>query len=341
MTEAAFASGVHTESGFALAGGGTLAAAQAAYITAGRLNADASNAVLVTHGYTSSHGFIQPGSAAAEGSWSELVGPGRAIDPDRFFVVSSNALGSCYGSTGPASIDPATGRAYGPDFPAISFADIVRLQQAMLGSLGIERLHAVVGVSMGGFQVLQWGTQYPGKAARLVVALSSLDGSFIRPAGTDTLGDALRAEPAWNGGWPAPGSMVPFLTTLRMNTLERYGMDAYLKAQGLDGAARGHRMREMSVQWARGFDANSLVVLRDAMAQFNVAESAGAIRAKLLLVLSTTDAMFPASSGPAITESLRARGVDASFLELRSNYGHLASGLDWQGWSEPLRRFLD
>lgn len=344
MTEAALTEslgGVHTEHAFALESGAVLPQANAAFITMGRLNASASNCVLITHGYTSSHRFIEPGSTAAEGSWSGLVGPGCAIDTNRFFVVSSNALGSCYGSTGPGSMRPGTGEPWGPDFPAVSMGDIVRLQHTMLQALGVRRLHAVAGVSMGGFQALQWGVQYPEMMDRLVVALSALDGGFVRPPGTNTLNDSLAARPEWNGGRPAPGAMVPFLTELRVATLQRYGMDAYLAAQGLDASQRQARMHEMAAQWASGFEAASLLVLRDAISGFDVKARLASIRAKLLLVLSTTDELFPASGGPAVIDALRHAGVDARFHHLQSQYGHLASGLDWQGWADPLRDFLN
>lgn len=331
---------LHTEPDFALDCGVRLAQAQVAYVTMGQLNAARSNAILVTHGYTSSHTFVQAGSTAAEGSWSELVGPGKAIDTERFFMVSSNALGSCYGSSGPASLDPSTGKAYGPTFPAIGFGDIVRLQKALLTSLGIDRLYAVAGVSMGGFQALQWGVQYPDSVGRLVVALSALSGAFVKPGGPDTLRAALAADPGWNGGWPAPGSMKPFLTSLRIDTLKRYGLDAWLANQGLTQSQRSQQMQAMAGDWADSFDAHCLLTLRDAIARFDVTASAAAIKAKVLLVLGTTDALFPAHGGTHIVQRLREQGVDASFQQLDSNYGHLASGLDWQRWDGPLRDFL-
>lgn len=147
MTEAMH--GVHVERNFVLSSGVVLAEVNLAYVTLGRLNSERNNAVLVTHGYTSSHTFVLPDSTAAEGSWSELVGPGKAIDTDRFFVISSNTLGSCYGSTGPASIDPATGRCWGPAFPVIDFSDVIALQKSLVDAWGIRKLHAVAGVSMG------------------------------------------------------------------------------------------------------------------------------------------------------------------------------------------------
>src|SRR5258705_5145626 len=131
--------------------GGVLRDAGLAYVTYGALAPDRRNAVLLTHGYTSSHRFAE-GGAAAEGSWAPLVGPGRAIDTDRFFVVSSHMLGSSYGSTGPASIDPRTGRAYRPDVPPITLGDIVTAQRRLLGQLGVRELAAVGRPSYRGFQ---------------------------------------------------------------------------------------------------------------------------------------------------------------------------------------------
>lgn len=131
--------------------------------------------VLVTHGFTSSHLFIGRASpAASEGTWSGLVGPGRAIDTGRFFVVSSNMLGSSYGSTAPASTDPATGQPYGPDFPRLTLSDIVAAQRRMLSGMGIERLVAVVGPSYGGFQALAWGIDHPGAVRGLSMSVSGL-----------------------------------------------------------------------------------------------------------------------------------------------------------------------
>ncbi|MCR6475963.1 alpha/beta fold hydrolase [Variovorax sp. ZS18.2.2] len=338
MTEEA-TRGVHIERDFRLAGGQVLAEACAAYITLGTLNVARDNAVLITHGFTSSHEFVLSGSSAAEGSWSELVGPGKAIDTRRYFVVSSNALGSCYGSTGPASIDPATGEPYGPDFPAISFEDIVRLQKSMLVAMGVRKLHAVAGVSMGGFQALQWGVQYPQSVSRLVIALAHLDGRGAS-AGAQGLRDAFAADPNWHSGRYAPGDMGELLSRLRLDTLRRYGMDAWLASLSLDEPQRSERMCALSRAWAEGFDANSLATLIQTIERFDVREQLGAIRARVLYVLSSSDALFPSSLGPAAMQDLKRHGVQAHFHELRSDYGHLASGIDAHLWSEVLREFL-
>ena len=142
-----------------LRSGGTLRAAELAYVTYGALAPDGRNAVLMTHGYTSSHLFADGGTA--EGDWSTLVGPGRPIDTDRLYVVSSNMLGSSFGSTAPRSTNPATGRPYGPDFPRLTVADIVAAQRRLLDQLGVKHLVAVVGPSYGGAQAFTWAPNTP------------------------------------------------------------------------------------------------------------------------------------------------------------------------------------
>ncbi|RYF73214.1 MAG: alpha/beta fold hydrolase [Comamonadaceae bacterium] len=339
MTESQHA--VHVEHGFALERGGTLAEARIAYLTRGTLTAARDNVVLVAHGYTSSHSFIEPDSPAAEGSWSELIGPGRAIDTDRFFVIASNALGSCYGSTGPGSIDPATGAPYGPAFPRITLHDIVRLQHALLQSMGIARMHAVVGVSMGGFQALQWGVQFPAQVERLVVALSALQGSQVSASGSAGLIAAMAAEPGWNGGRFEAGAMQDVLARLRVGTLQRYGMAAWLADQPLPAARQLHELQHAAQAWASSFDAHSLITLMQAIEAFDVRPQIGAIQARLLLVLCTSDELFPASTGPAMVQALQRADVRVQFIELESRYGHLASGMDWQKWEAALKLFLD
>lgn len=332
--------GVHSARNFKLSNGSTLAEANAAYLTMGELNAGGTNAVMVMHGYTSSHTFIEPHSTAAEGSWSGLIGPGKVIDTDRYFVIASNALGSCYGSTGPASMNPATGMPYGPDFPAITFADIAALQRSLLESLGIQRLHAVIGVSMGGFQTLQWGLQYPDSTDRLAVVLSAFDGQRVA-AGAAGLRAKLEGHRNWNAGRYAPGAMNDLLALLRIDTLRNYGMDTWLADQGSAPAERQQIIAGMGEDWAKSFDPGSLLTLMGAMQQFDVRPSLARLKAQLLLVLCPSDALFPASLQQDNKPLLRESRVNYVFHELQSPYGHLASGLDWQKWADALRKFMD
>jgi homoserine O-acetyltransferase len=332
--------GVHLERNFALSGGASLPEAQAAYVTMGELDDERSNAVMVMHGYTSSHTFIERGSTAAEGSWSDLIGPGKAIDTDRFFVVCSNALGSSYGSTGPSSIDPGTGAPYGPDFPAIAFADIARLQKSMLAAFGIERLCAVAGVSMGGFQAVQWAVQYPESTDKIAVVLSALDGK--RPAaGAEGLRARLRSHPRWNDGRHATGELQDVLTLLRVDTLRNYGMDTWLKNHGHAADERATLLHGMAAEWAASFDPNSMLTLMGAMQTFDATPMLRRMKARVLLVLCSSDLLFPASLREPIVKALDDNRIEHWFHELKSPYGHLASGLDWQLWSEVLREFID
>lgn len=322
---------------YTLASGQEMRDVEVAFATYGRLDADASNAILLTHGYTSSHRFAEAGigGTAAEGSWSALLGPGRAIDTDRYFVIAPNMLGGCYGSTGPASIRPETGRPWGPDFPEIALADIVGVQKRMLDSLGISRLVAVVGPSYGGIQGFQWAVDHPGMIAGLVAVVAAPWGPDEHAPRHDVEA-AFRDDPAWNGGHYYPQqNMVPRLRAHRAAMLRHYGA-----AADLPEAEREAAIAARAEAWASGFDVNTLIVLQKAWESWDVVERLSAIRARVLYVLSRTDSTCPSSIAPRVMAMFEAAGVDARFVELDSPHGHLASGIDWQLWSEDLREFL-
>jgi homoserine O-acetyltransferase len=323
-----------------LSGGQVLPEATIAYRAMGRLNAAGDNAVLVLHGYTTGPSMLEPGANVAEGSWSALVGPGRAIDTDRWFVICPNMLGSSYGSTGPGSANPGTGKPYGADFPRICVEDIVATQAMLLDALGIRRLAAAVGPSFGGYQALQWAVMYPDFVERVVAAVSA---PFNPPGAVAYVPmlQALQARPEWNHGHPQPGAMVPFLTQVRTQTLQRYGVEAELAARFPDENERGAELQRLAREWAEGFDAGSLVTLAQAAEDFDVRADLGEMRAPLLWVLSRTDAVFPPSLAREHAPVLDEAGVRWSFLELDSELGHLASGADAALWSAQLREFLD
>ncbi len=326
---------------FRLENGEVLPELRLAHVTHGRLAPDGRNAVLLTHGYTSSHHMVESGDGAAEGYWGGLVGPGKAIDTDRFFVVSSNMLGSSYGSTGPASIDPRSGRPWGPRFPDISLADIVGAQRAMLGSLGVTRLAAVAGPSYGGFQAFQWAVSFPGFVDGIVPAISSPRS----PGGRDSLDQLvafLASDPGWNGGdYYASGGILPTLARLRVETLKLYGIEEQLAASHPDKAAREAEIQRRALDWARGFDANALVVLRRANIRFDVEPLLGRIRARVLYVLSRTDRIFPPSLFARVMPLLAAAGVEAESFEIDTDKGHSSGGADAAKWAHVLRRFMD
>ena len=329
----------YTIKDFRLSNGAVLPEVNLAYVTRGKLDATGRNAILVTHGYTSSHRMIESGSGSSEGAWSTLVGPNAPIDTDRYFVVCSNMLGSSYGSTNAASIDPRTGKPYGSRFPAITVADIVTAQHRLLQHLGIAHLRAVVGPSYGGFQAFQWGVTFPDFMDGIVpVVTSPLPPTSDRVAG---LMKWFGPDPNWNNGdYYENGGVRETLTNLRVDTLTRYGMADSLAAQFPDKSARDAELRRIAAAWADIFDANSLFILGRAMETYDITKDYKKIRVPVLYVLSRTDALFPPSLAPGVIDGLRAAGVNATYFALDSDHGHLASGADAEKWAPALRDFI-
>jgi homoserine O-acetyltransferase/O-succinyltransferase len=324
--------------GFPLQHGGVLAEATIAYLTLGRLAPDGRNAVLMTHGYTSGPEYVLGGEGASEGSWAALVGPGKPIDTDRHFVVSSNMLGSSFGSTNAASIDPATGGPYGSRFPDLTVTDIVNGQRRLLDHLGVRHLTAVVGPSYGGFQAFTWAVTFPDFMDGIVAAVTA---PKAPPGRLEPLIARLARDPNWNGGdYYDRGGVLETATQMRMETLRGYGIDAQLAERIPDPAAREAELARIARAWAARFDANSLVILRKALSGYDVEPDLGRIRARVLYVLSTTDTLFPPSLAAPVMAKLHASGVRAEYIELDSPYGHLASGRDAEKWAPALRRFM-
>ena len=329
-----------TAYGFELESGQKLPEMTLAYETYGTLAADGRNAILITHGFTSSHhaaGKYSP-TDPTPGFWDGLIGPGKTIDTNRWFVVSSNMLGSSYGSTAPASINPVTGKRYGPDFPTITLGDIVRAQRLLLDGLGVRHLVAVAGPSFGGFQAFQWAVEYPDFMHGIVPVVTA---PKFRGGPADELVTAFAKDPNWNGGWHYDRGGIPTtLTAMRVDTLRRYGQNEILAGRFPDPAAREARIQEMAAAWVRVFDPNSMVALRKAASRFDAERDFGKIRAKVLYVLSRTDKLFPPSIAPAVMDKLAKAGVDARYVEIDTDFGHSASGADWAKWAPALGDFL-
>jgi len=326
---------------FKLQSGAVLPELTLAYETYGTLAPDGRNAVLLVHGFTSSHHMAGRTTAnGAEGSWDGLVGPGKAIDTDRLYVVSSNMLGSSYGSTNPAFTNPATGKPWGPDFPDITLVDIVGAQKALLDSLGVKHLVAVAGPSFGGYQTFQWGVTYPDFMDGLVAVVSAPKGSGGEAA-VKSLVDQLAKDPNWNGGWYYDkGGIQTVLTDMRVATLKRYGIDEQLAAQFPDKAAREAEIKKRAETWSKVFDGNSLVALRKASVRFDAEKDLAKMKAKVLYVLSRTDKLFPPSIAPGVMAKLKEAGVTADYFEIDSELGHSASGLDAAKWAPRLKTFM-
>ena len=310
-----------------------------AYITRGKLAADGRNAILVTHGYTSGPDMIEAGVASSEGAWSALIGPGAPIDTARYFVIASNMLGSSFGSTNAASIDPRTGKPHGSRFPHITVPDIVAAQKRMLDQLGVQHLRAVIGPSYGGFQAFQWAVSYPDFMDGVVPVVTA-----PKMTGTDRVAGLLKwfaPDPNWNGGdYYENGGVKTTLTALRVDTLTKYGMADTLAARYPDKAEAAAELHRIAARWAETFDANSLFILGRALDSFDVSGQLARIKVPLLYVLSRTDALFPPSLAPGVMADLKRAGVDAAYFEIDSDHGHLASGADADKWAPALRTFM-
>lgn len=326
-----------TSPDFPLSTGGHLAELTVAYETWGTLDADAGNAILLCHGYTS-HAH-----AGGDDGWlAGMLGPGKALDTDRYFVVCSNMLGSAHGTSGPPTPDPATGKSYGPAFPAYGTADMVAAQHRLLDHLGIGRLKAVVGFSYGGHLTFLWGATHPERMRALV----PIAGPIKRDTTAEevaTLRACFEACPGWNGGdyygRERESGVYDKLVELRLETMRRYGIGRYLEDTVADPDARERALQQRAETWAAGFDANSLIALR--AAGIGSAADPAAISAPLLYVLGGTDVVAPPSLGPATVEALRRHGIDASYLEVDSPYGHMGPTFDAALWADDLRAFLD
>jgi homoserine O-acetyltransferase len=330
-------------SDFRLQGGTAMPAVTIAYRTLGVLAPDRDNAVLVTHGNTSGPQMIDPGGSTGEGSWNEIVGPGKAVDTDRYFVICPNMLGSSYGSTNAASIDPATGKRYGPRFPEITVGDIVATQRALVDHLGIERLVAIVGPSYGGFQAFQWAVDYPGMMKGIAAVVTAPVVPRERADGNvERLLASLSKDPSWNGGdYYDAGGVLETMIQIRSATLKTYGIETRLRDTMSDSAQIEAAIRDEAARWAAGFDANSLIILAKALRSFNVTAQFNNIKSKVLYVLSRTDRLFPPELAPGVMQGLKTAGVDADYFLLDSEYGHSATGRDAHKWAPRLRQFMD
>ena len=351
--------------GILLDNGQTFGPITVRYETYGRLNGDRSNAILVDHAF-SGDAHVTGRHAAEdlhEGWWSTMVGPGRAFDTEKYFVICSNVLGGCQGTTGPGSVDPQTQKPYGLTFPVITIHDMVQVQKRLLDHLGIPSLLCVTGGSMGGMQALDWTVSYP-DYVRSAVILASTARLNAQGIAFNAVGrSAIMSDPAWNGGdyydgpQPARGlataRMIGHITYLsdesmrvkfgrRLRTREAYGYDfadlfeieSYLAYQG--------------DKFVERFDANSYIYLSKAMDYFDLGDRYGGLTealartsAKFLLVSFTSDWLFPTYQSKEIVFSLMKCDKDVSFTEISCPYGHDSFLLETERQSEIVSSFLE
>lgn len=335
-----------------------------AYETYGKLSPRRDNAILVCHalsGGAHAAGFLE--GQRKPGWWDVMIGPGKGFDTDRYFVISSNVLGSCYGTTGPASINPQTGKPYGPMFPVVTIRDMVHVQKLLLDHLGVRSLLCVTGGSMGGMQALQWAVSYPEMVNSVVAIASTHRHSAQQIAFNEVARQAIMADPEWKhgdyyeGDGPRVGlavaRMVGHITYLsdagmerkfgrKLRERERYGYDF-----SLDFEVESY-LRYQGKSFVERFDANSLIYLTKALDYFDLSAGYNSLsevfvpcKASFLLITFSSDWLYPPYQLKECAQAIRRTGGDATYCEINSDYGHDAFLLEHQVQEPLVRAFLD
>jgi homoserine O-acetyltransferase len=337
-----------------------------AYQTYGALNNARSNAILVCHALTGDqHVANRHPITGKDGWWSTMVGPGKPIDTDRFFVICANVLGSCMGTTGPASVNPATGAVFGLDLPVVTIADMVRAQAMLIDHLGIETLFSVAGGSMGGMQVLQWAASYPDRVFSALPIATSAKHSSQNIAFHEVGRQAIMADPDWRSGRylaegvnPAKGlavaRMAAHITYLSDSALQRkFGRKLQDGKErtftfGADFQIESYLRHQGSI-FVERFDPNSYLFMTRAMDYFDLAADYGGSLARAFqgsktrfcVVSFTSDWLFPTSDSRALVHALNAGGASVSFVEIETDRGHDAFLLDVPDLFATTRGFID
>jgi len=349
-----------------LESGSRLGPIELAYETYGDLAPDKSNAVLVLHalsGDSHAAGYYSEDDPKP-GWWDIMIGPGKGIDTNRYFVICSNILGSCMGSTGPRSINPATGKPYGLDFPLVTIGDMVRAQKALLDHLGIERVLAVVGGSIGGMQVLEWAVRFPDQVFAAIPLASTTRHSALAIAFNEVGRQAIMADPHWNKGNYYEGQrpnmglavarMIGHITYLSDESMRRkfgrrlqnrsefsFNFDADFQVESY--------LRYQGTKFVDRFDANSFLYITKAADYFDLAREYGGgslveafskARCRFLVTSFTSDWLYPTYQSRDMVKAMKKNGLDVSFLEIEAQWGHDAFLLPSPRLSALIRSFL-
>jgi len=355
------------EAGFEVACGRRLAPIDIAYETYGELNSEKNNAVLVLHALTGdSHcaGYYS-GEDAKPGWWDIMIGPRKPIDTEKYFVICSNVLGGCMGSTGPTSEDSETGKAYGTNFPVLTIGDMVRAQRRLVDFLGVDRLLCAIGGSVGGMQVLEWSVRYPDRVFSAVPLATTAKHSAQAIAFNEVARQAIMADPNWNGGdyydgrRPAQGlsvaRMVGHITYLSDESM-RHKFDRRLQDRcdlsfnfEADFQVESY-LRYQGNKFVERFDANSFLYLTKAADYFNLENSWGdgslmavfsRAKARYLVVSFTSDWLYPTYQSKQMVQAMKKNGLDVSFCEIEAPWGHDAFLLPNERLDRLMGGFLD
>jgi homoserine O-acetyltransferase/O-succinyltransferase len=350
----------------ALENGEILKPVTVAYETYGALNAQHSNAILILHALTGdahAAGYVAT-TGNQPGWWDDCIGPGKAFDTNKYYVICSNVIGGCQGSTGPSSIDPATGKPYGLSFPVVTVGDMVRAQTHLIDHLGIDTLLAVAGGSLGGMQVLQWAAAYPDRVRAALPLATTARHSPMLIAFSEVGRQAIYSDPNWNGGDYYTGArpntglalarMIGHITYLseasmhhkfgrRLEEREHFGYDF-----DTDFAIEGY-LKYKGSRFTERFDANSYLYVTKATDYFDLSNGyhdlAAAFskshRVVFLVVSFTSDWLYPAYHSKELVGALTAAGADVSYCNLQSTWGHDAFLLEVETMTGLISTFLD
>lgn len=353
------------DDGLSLDRGGRIGPVTVAYERYGTVSAAGDNVILVCHalsGGAHAAGF-HPG-ARKPGWWDTMIGPGKAFDTDRYCVISSSVLGSCYGTTGPASIDPDTGRPYGSRFPLVTVRDMVRVQRALLDDLGVTSLLAVAGGSMGGMLALEWAATYPGFVRSVVALATAHRHSPQQIAFNEIARRAVMADPNWRGGdyygGPPPAGglavarMIGHVTYLSDRGMQR----KFGRRRGAGDRTRAHAgdadfevgryLDHQGRSFVERFDANALIYMTRALDEFDLEADGRSLvdvfrptGAAFLLLTFSSDWLYPPYQLEAVAAAVRAAGRHVQYREIRSDYGHDAFLLEHETQTPLVAAFLD
>ena len=343
--------------------GAKLAPVEVAYETYGTLNARKTNAILALHAFSGdAHAAGISHETGKPGWWDNMIGPGKAFDTDKYFVICSNVLGGCRGTTGPSSVNPETGCPYAMSFPVITIGDMVRLQKMLIDWFGIQRLLAVTGGSIGGMQALKWAVEYPEQVVSAIPIASTVRHSAQQIAFNEVGRQAIMADPDWNGGAyygkqpPARGlsvaRMVGHITYMSDESMrEKFGRrlrdkDTFSFGFDVDFEVESY-LRYRGSQFVNRFDANSYLFITKAMDYFDLTEGQGTLaavleraRARFLVISFSSDWLYPSYQSQEMVRALRSRNRDVAYVELQSNYGHDSFLVDVAEQTELVKGFL-
>lgn len=337
-----------------------------AWTSTGTMNADKSNVILVCHALTGDQFFADENPITGKpGWWNSLIGPKKAIDTEKYFVICSNVLGGCMGTTGPASINPDTGKAWGLDFPIITISDMVAAQCALIDHLGIDKLFAVIGGSMGGMQALEWGVRYKDRVQSVLAIATTAQHSAQNIAFNEVGRQAVMADPDWCGGNYLAQGLIPKrgLAVARMAAHVTYLSEPALqrkfgrRLQDRDSLTFGFDadfqiesyLRYQGSTFVDRFDANSYLYITRAVDYFDLAASEASehlsdafkeTNVRWCVISFTSDWLYPTNESRSIVKALIANAANVSFVEIKSDAGHDAFLLNEPRFFETVEGFL-